>query len=104
MKNTLKLPLSFDSDFDLVDADGAAVFLLGANVIQYGPDLAAEITKRVNNHDQLVEALKEVTATLAWLAHGECRAVNNRPILSSNHAQEKARNLLDELNAGKGGE
>ena len=56
-------------------------------------------------YGQLVEMLREVTATLAWVAHGECRAVHDGPILSSNQAQEKALALLAQIErTGKGGE
>ena len=43
------------------------------------------------------EALAEVTATLAWQAHGECRATD-RPILSSADAVAMGKNALARLN------
>jgi len=45
----------------------------------------------------LREALREVTAILAWVAHGECRAIQDDPIMPSAQAQEVARALLAEL-------
>lgn len=50
-----------------------------------------------NNHARLVEALREVTATLAWVAHGECRAIHSGPVMPSNEAQEMASTLLAQL-------
>lgn len=55
------------------------------------------IVKAVNYHDRLREALREVTAILAWVAHGECRAIQDDPIMPSAQAQEVARALLAEL-------
>lgn len=40
---------------------------------------------------ELLEALIEVTASLAWNAHGECRAVHEGPIMPSAMAIETAR-------------
>lgn len=40
---------------------------------------------------ELLEALIEVTASLAWNAHGECRAVHDGPIMPSTMAIETAR-------------
>ena len=102
MSNSLKLPITFDDEVDLVDAGGALV-LFGSDMIQHNPDIAAEIARRVNNHDRLAEMLREVTATMAWLAHGECRVVDSGPILSSDQAQEKAITLLAQIDAGEGG-
>ena len=39
----------------------------------------------------LLEALIEVTATLAWNAHGECRALHEGPIMPSSQAVEVAK-------------
>lgn len=39
----------------------------------------------------LLEALIEVAASLAWNAHGECRAINDGPIMPSAMAIEVAR-------------
>ena len=55
------------------------------------------IVTAVNNHARLVEALREVTATLAWVAHGECRAIHSGPVMPSNEAQEMASTLLAQL-------
>jgi len=59
---------------------------------------ARHIVHCVNYHDRLREALREVTAILAWVAHGECRAIQDDPIMPSAQAQEVARALLAELN------
>ncbi|WP_277593643.1 hypothetical protein [Pseudomonas chlororaphis] len=40
---------------------------------------------------ELLEALIEVTASLAWNAHGECRAIHEGPIMPSSGAVEMAR-------------
>ncbi|WP_371355564.1 hypothetical protein ACA087_00605 [Pseudomonas chlororaphis] len=40
---------------------------------------------------ELLEALIEVTASLAWNAHGECRAIHEGPIMPSTGAVEMAR-------------
>ena len=40
---------------------------------------------------ELLEALIEVTASLAWNAHGECRAIHDDPIMPSAQAVEFAR-------------
>ena len=40
---------------------------------------------------ELLVALIEVTATLAWNAHGECRAIHDGPIMPSSQAIEVAR-------------
>jgi len=37
---------------------------------------------------ELLEALVEVTASLAWNAHGECRAIHDGPIMPSSGAVE----------------
>lgn len=37
---------------------------------------------------ELLEALVEVTASLAWNAHGECRAIHDGPIMPSGGAVE----------------
>ena len=58
---------------------------------------ARHIVNAVNYHDRLREALREVTATLAWVAHGECRAIQDDPIMPSAQAQEVANTLLTEL-------
>lgn len=55
------------------------------------------IVKAVNFHDRLVEALREVAATLDWQCHGRCRGFGDGPILSSSAAVEKARALLAEI-------
>lgn len=39
----------------------------------------------------LLEALIEVAASLAWNAHGECRAIHDGPIMPSNGALEMAK-------------
>ena len=65
----------------------------------------AVIERKVKGHDQhdianarliaaapdLLEALIKVTATLAWNAHGECRAIHDGPIMPSSQAIEVAR-------------
>jgi hypothetical protein len=43
---------------------------------------------------ELVEALTEVTASLAWNAHGECRAIHEGPIMPSSQAVQFARATL----------
>lgn len=45
----------------------------------------------------LAEALKEVTASLAWNAHGECRAIHDGPIMPSSQAVEFARAALKRI-------
>lgn len=40
---------------------------------------------------ELLEALIEVTATLSWLAHGECRALHDGPIMPSSMAVKTAK-------------
>lgn len=47
-----------------------------------------EIGELRQQRDELVAALTEVTATLAWLAHGECRAIHDGPIMPSAMAVE----------------
>jgi hypothetical protein len=79
-------------DCSIVDQDGCIIELIGAT-----PDLTRHIVHCVNNYDRLREALREVTATLAWVAHGECRAIQDDPIMPSAQAQEAARALLAEL-------
>ena len=37
---------------------------------------------------ELLKALVEVTASLAWNAHGECRAIHDGPIMPSSGAVE----------------
>ena len=43
---------------------------------------------------ELRGALTEVAATLAWLAHGECRSFKDGPILPSSKATELASAVL----------
>lgn len=52
----LKLPVKFDEDFDLVDADGYPL-LWCTDMIDHNPDIGIEIAMRVNNHERLVELL-----------------------------------------------
>jgi hypothetical protein len=59
------------------------------------PEQEAEQT-RANAHliaaaPDLLQALIEVTASLAWNAHGECRAVHDGPIMPSSQAVGVAR-------------
>lgn len=42
----------------------------------------------------LLEALIEVTASLAWNAHGECRAIQDGPIMPSSMAVEVAKKAI----------
>ena len=51
----------------------------------------------------LVEALKECAASLAWNAHGECRAIHDGPIMPSNMALEAARAALAAYTQAKEG-
>ena len=42
---------------------------------------------------ELLKALAEVTASLAWNAHGECRAIHDGPIMPSTGAVEMGKLL-----------
>jgi len=75
----------------------AGCYDLPDNGIEKAEANARHIVKAVNYHERLVEALREVTAVLAWVAHGECRAIQDDPIMPSAQAQEVARALLAEL-------
>jgi hypothetical protein len=50
----------------------------------------------------LAEALTEVTASLAWNAHGECRAIHDGPIMPSAQAVEFARAALARIQGEAG--
>lgn len=56
----------------------------------YGPQQHAN-AKLIAAAPDLLEALVEVTASLAWNAHGECRAIHEGPIMPSSGAVEMAR-------------
>lgn len=43
---------------------------------------------------ELLEVLIKVAATLAWNAHGECRAIHDGPIMPSSSAIELARDAI----------
>lgn len=45
--------------------------------------------------DELLAALIEVSATLSWIAHGECRAFHEGPIMPSSMAVEVARKAIN---------
>ena len=47
-----------------------------------------------DNFNELLDALVEVTASLAWNAHGECRAVHDGPIMPSNAAVELGKSII----------
>lgn len=53
--------------------------------------------------DALVEALKEVTASLEWNAHGICRGINDGPIMPSSMAVERAKEALATYRAAQDG-
>jgi Tat protein secretion system quality control protein TatD with DNase activity len=55
---------------------------------------AAHIVHCVNAHDELVAALQDVSQTLAWVGHGECRGFSDR-LLKTEQALEKARAALE---------
>jgi|GEM_PF-3620821 len=98
-------PTIFKRDFSSIGSDSG--YLIGSVMGRddsgfYSDEAEARANARlivtaVNYHDRLREALREVTATLAWVAHGECRAIQDGPIMPSAQAQEVARALLDEL-------
>lgn len=58
----------------------------------HGPEVvvATHYDDAVAQRDELLEALIEVTASLAWNAHGECRSVHEGPIMPSAMAIETA--------------
>jgi len=105
-KHTLKIPNNLEvGEFDergqcwpIISGDGYlfADFYDDTCDGEFKP-YAIELCRRYNNHAKLVEALQEVTATLAWVAHGECRAVHNRKIMNSTQAQDMALKLLNEI-------
>lgn len=49
---------------------------------------------------ELLQTLIEVTACLAWNAHGECRGINDGPILSSSDAVEMAKKAITKARCG----
>lgn len=55
-----------------------------------GPDAQGNASL-ISAAPDLLEALIEVTATLAWTAHGECRAIHDGPIMPSAMAVETAK-------------
>lgn len=61
----------------------------------------------INSHDELVEmnrelldALNDVASSLSWLAHGECMAFVDGPILTSSEAINKARLAIAKAKGG----
>lgn len=61
------------------------------NFIVSAPETAAERDRLKEINAELLKALIEVTASLAWNAHGECRAIHDGPIMPSAEAVEFAR-------------
>lgn len=49
---------------------------------------------------ELLDALNEVASSLSWLAHGECRAFGDGPILTSPEAISKARLAIAKAKGG----
>jgi len=71
----------------VIEADGkriATLRLLG------GPEQELD-ARLIAAAPSLLKALIEVTASLAWNAHGECRAIHDGPIMPSAMAVEMAR-------------
>ncbi|WP_138438537.1 hypothetical protein [Marinobacter alexandrii] len=62
--NKLKLPVKFDEDFDIVDAEGFPL-LFGADMIDHHPEIGQEIMKRVNSHGPLVECLRQIQSDIS---------------------------------------
>lgn len=74
--------------------DGATRIAAVSNWCISGADAFAETVanaRLIAAAPELLEALIEVTATLAWNAHGECRAIHDGPIMPSSQAIEVAR-------------
>ena len=63
--------------------------------------LRTERDQQAQRIGELERALLEVAASLAWNAHGECRAIHDGPIMSSKMALDAAKAALS---AGKEGE
>lgn len=53
----LKLPVKFDEDLDLFDADGFPL-MFGADMIDHNPEMGLEIMRRVNGYDRLAEGYR----------------------------------------------
>lgn len=75
-------------------ATGFVVASCGGYLNNQRDDLDVELSanaKLIAAAPDLLEALVEVTASLAWNAHGECRAIHEGPIMPSSGAVEMAR-------------
>ena len=64
-------------------------------------ECAEERDQQARRIGELEGLLREVAATLAWIAHGECRAIHDGPIMPSQMALDAAKAALS---AGKEGE
>lgn len=80
---------------NVVDSNGNRVTMRSVAVACSGSDeyiaIAEANTDLATAAPELLEALVEVTASLAWNAHGECRAIHEGPIMPSSGAIEMAR-------------
>ena len=83
--------------FRAVDAKGhgelaTVVWLMDDDDLYCAPSPECEANARlIAAAPDLLEALIKVTTTLAWNAHGECRAIHDGPIMPSSQAIEVAR-------------
>lgn len=57
-------------------------------------DVASERDQQARRIGELERALLEVAASLAWNAHGECRAIHDGPIMPSQMALDAAKAAL----------
>ena len=62
-----------------------------------GREASPGIRVAARYHGRLVEALREVAASLDWQAHGSCRGFGDGPIMTSASATDMARALLKEI-------
>ena len=74
------------------------------NIAEYNEAISCYQSERDQQAQRIGELeglLREVAATLAWIAHGECRAIHDGPIMPSQMALDAAKAALS---AGKEGE
>ena len=78
-----------------------APLVLEADALARIACLEGEIAKRGARIGELEGLLREVAASLAWNAHGECRAIHDGPIMPSKMALDAAKAALSAGNEPK---
>ena len=108
MKDYLKMADVFESSCNVPVFNDDEMYCGDSFIAEFNSRKSALMAAHaINSHDELVEmnrelldALNEVASSLSWLAHGECRAFVDGPILTSSEAINKARLAIAKAKGG----